>query len=114
MRFKEYWLKGNPGYGFDINTPVTIIDDIIHKERIAKDRSKVTYTASITSLPNGSFIMYNNMPYLIYDKQLYAWSAAGYSAPIALTTMKDVTVLTPLSFVNMFSAGYTAQVAIGQ
>lgn len=114
MRFKEYWLKGNPQYGFDMQTPVTMIDDIIHKERIAKDKLKVTYKAGITSLPNGTFIMYDEKPYLILDKQLYAWNPPGYAAPVALPEVKDVTVLTPRSFVNMFSAGYIPQMAIAE
>jgi len=112
IRFKEYWLKGNPGYGFDMQTPVTKIDDIINKERIAKDRSKVTYKAAIASLPNGTFIMYNEQPYLVHDKHIYAWSPEGYATGVALPDVEDVIVLTPRSFVNMFSAGYVAQVGV--
>lgn len=113
MRFKEYWLKGNPQYGFNMQTPVTEIDDIIHKERVAKDKSKVTYQAPIESLPNGTFIMYDDKPYLVCDKQLYAWSPAGYAAAIALPGVNNVAVLTPRSFVNMFTNGYVVQCNIG-
>ena len=112
MRFKEYWLKGNPAYGFDMQTPVAKIDDVIHKERIAKDRSKITYEAHIDNLPNGTFAMYDDKPYLIYDKQLYEWGPAGYAKAIALPGVKVVTVLTPRSVVNMFNAGYVAQVGV--
>lgn len=113
MRFKEYWLKGNPQYGFNMQTPVTEIDDIIHKERVTKDKSKVTYQALIESLPNGTFIMYDDKPYLVCDKQLYAWAPAGYAAAIALPGVNNVAVLTPRSFVNMFAKGYVVQCGIG-
>lgn len=112
MRFKEYWLKGNPEYGFDMQTPIARIDDIIHKQRITKGGAKVTYKAAITGLPNGTFVLYNEQPYLVYNNKLYAWAPAGYEAGITLPGITMVTVLTPYSFVNMFAAGYTVQAAI--
>jgi len=112
MRFKEYWLRGNPQYRFDMKTPVTKIDDVIHAERITRNKSKVTYNANMQSLPNGTFILYDDKPYLIHDKQLYEWRPGGYAKPIALPVTTEVTVLTPRCFVNMFSAGYVPQMSI--
>lgn len=112
MRFKEYWLKGNPGYGFNMQTPVAKIDDIIHKQRIAKDGTKITYQAAIKELPGGTFIMYNNLPYVVYNNKMHAWQPEGYATAVALPGIQKVAVLTPHSFVNMLSAGYTVQVGI--
>ena len=112
QRFKKSWLKGNPEYGFSLSIPVSAIDDIIHAERIAPDKSKVTHEATIRSLPDGTFVMYDEKPYLISDKRMYLWSPAGYSVGIPFPKVKDITVLTPKSIVKMFSAGYIPQTGV--
>jgi len=112
QRFKEFWLKGNPQYGFDIKTPVSKIDEILQTERIAADKSKVTYQESIKALPNGTFVVYNHQSFLFKDDYLYAWSSAGYEKGIALPNVNKLQVLTPRSFVNMFKAGYLPQMSV--
>ena len=111
MRFKEFWLKGNPQYGFDMKTPVAKIDDILQSERIAADKSKVTYEENLKALPEGTFVLYKDKPHLLKHNQLFLWSPGGYGKPVALpeTTLQ---VLTPKSFVNMFNAGYIPQMAV--
>ncbi|MFA6082846.1 hypothetical protein [Mucilaginibacter sp.] len=105
QRFKEYWLKGNPQYGFNMKTPITKIDEIIHAERITKDKLKVTYEETLKRLPDGTFVTYGDKPYLIRDGKMHLWSAAGYGQPIAFPSER-LPVLTPCSIVNTFSAGY--------
>ncbi|MDB5149877.1 MAG: hypothetical protein JWQ57_3897 [Mucilaginibacter sp.] len=112
QRFKEFWLMGNPKYGFDMKTPVSKIDDILQAERIAADKSKVTYEENTKDLPNGTFVIYNEKPHLLKDGQLYLWSPAGYEKGIALPDVGKLRVLTPPSFVNMFSAGYVPQMGV--
>jgi hypothetical protein len=112
QRFKQFWLKGNPQYGFDMKTPVAKIDNILQTERIAADKSKVTYEANVKALPNGTFVIYDNQPHLLKDEQLYLWSPAGYGEGIPLPDVDKLQVLTPRSFVNMFSAGYVPQMGI--
>jgi len=112
QRFKMYWLKGNPEYGFDMKTAVTKIDDILQRERIAADKTKVTYEESLDVLPDGTFITYQNNPYLVKAKQLHLWTPAGYETPIPFPVLDKVQVLTPKSFVNMFAAGYVPHTLI--
>jgi hypothetical protein len=112
QRFKEYWLKGNSQYGFSMQTPVVKIDEIIQLERIAADKSKVTYQENLKALPDGTFISYNDNPYLLRDSKLYLWTPRGYGEPIDLPETGKLPVLTPRSFVNMFSVGYVPQMAI--
>ncbi|MET3503371.1 hypothetical protein ABIC45_005008 [Mucilaginibacter rubeus] len=112
QRFKEFWLKGNPQYGFDMKTPVAKIDDILQAERITADKSKVTYDENIKALPNGTFVIHEGQPYLLKDDQLYLWSAVGYEEGIALPHVDKLQVLTLRSFVNMFKAGYAPQMSI--
>jgi hypothetical protein len=112
IRFKQFWLKGNPEYGFDAKTPVSKIDDIIHAERISADKTKVTYTAALNHLPDGTFILHNNLPCLMAKGRFYRWSPAGYLKPVTLPQTGLVTVLTPKSFVEMYKAGYVPQMAL--
>ncbi|MFC0512808.1 hypothetical protein ACFFGT_01315 [Mucilaginibacter angelicae] len=112
QRFKEFWIKGNPHYGFNIKTPVSKIDDILQTERIAADKSKVTYEENLKGLPNGTFVFYDEKPYLLKDGQLYLWSPAGYQKGIMMPDVGKLLVLTPQSFVNMFNAGYVPQMGI--
>ncbi|NVM62376.1 hypothetical protein FHW88_000652 [Mucilaginibacter sp. SG538B] len=112
QKFKQFWLKGNPQYGFDMKTPVSKIDDILQAERITVDKSKVTYDENIRALPNGTFVIHEGRPYLLKDDELHLWSAVGYEEGIALPHVDKLQVLTPRSFVNMFKAGYAPQMSI--
>lgn len=112
QRFKAFWLKGNPQYGFDMKTPVAKIDDILQAERIAADKSKVTYYENIQNLRSGTFIIYDKKPHLLKNGQLYLWSPAGYEKRLSLPDVDKPRVLTPRSFVNMFNAGYVPQMGI--
>ena len=114
QRFKAYWLKGNPHYGFDMKTPVSKIDEILQSERIAADKSKVTYAGNLGDLPNGTFVSYQNEPHIINNGQLFLWTPGGYEKPVKLPDVEMLPVLTPWSFVNMFKAGYVPQMAVEQ
>lgn len=109
--FKRYWLKGNPEYGFTEKTPIREIDEILHKERIDRNGKKVTIEMAATDIPDGTFILLNERPYLFYKHKLFEWSPSGYSKGIALPDATTLTVLTPVSVVNAFAAGYVPQIA---
>ncbi len=110
--FKSLWLKGNPEYNFDEKTSIKEIDNILHKERIDRNNSKVTFEENIDNIPKGSFILYNNEAFLVGDKQLFLWSPFGYDKGTALPGAGKLTVLTPKSIVNTFRAGYVPQIAV--
>ena len=111
-RFKMYWLKGNPEYGFNEGTSIKQIDEIIHKERINSRGDKVTFLDNIDNLPGGTFIFMNGQPYTVASPHLWHWTPACYDAKLQLPKNETVTVLTPRSVVNTFSAGYLPQVSI--
>jgi hypothetical protein len=112
QRFKAYWLKGNPQYGFNMKTPVALIDNILQAERIAANRSKITYPENLHALPNGTFVSYLEKPYLVKNNQLYLWRPRGYEKPVTYAETGKLPVLTPRSIVNMFHAGYVPQMAV--
>ncbi|HMH21223.1 MAG TPA: hypothetical protein VK563_05585 [Puia sp.] len=111
-RFKEYWLKGNPGSGFDKKTSIREIDAVLQKERIGADRSKVTHDERPDQLPDGAFVLFNDEPCLLYGGQLYRWSPSGYGMPVALPGTGMLPVLTPRSVINAFKAGYKPQMTL--
>lgn len=111
-RFKAAWLKGNPQFGFDEKVSIRKIDDILHQERIDKHGHKVSHEANINSLPDGTFVLFQDQPYLLAKHQLFPWSPSGYQKGIPLPGIEKVKVLTPPSIVNTFIAGYQPQIAM--
>jgi hypothetical protein len=109
--FKSFWFKGNPEYGFNEKTPIHKIDEILHEERIDRNGNKVTFTAPVKNLPDGTFIQIENQPYLVAEKKMFHWTSFGYEAGITLPVSENVCVLTPKSIVNTFQSGYLPQIA---
>jgi hypothetical protein len=112
-RFKSFWLKGNPEYGFDEKTSIQKIDDILHRERINRDGSKVKHQENLNTLPDGTFIEIDGKPYVIFREVIYEWSPFGYGGKKPLPKAEKVIVLTPKSLVNTFRAGYVPEVRVG-
>lgn len=48
--------------------------------------------------------------YLWYQQNLYEWSFSGYTKVSPFDKNREVTVLTPLSYVAVFKAGYVPEV----
>lgn len=113
-RFKSFWLQGNPEFKFDEKTPFQKIDQILHNERIDRNKSKVIFEESANNIPDGSFISFKNEAFLALDKLFFLWSPFGYDKGIPLPDADKLAVLTPKSVVNAFRAGYTPQMAVLQ
>ncbi len=111
--FKEKWLLAN-GHLLEAKKPTAVnIDTIIHKERIHK-KEKVTYTANIKSLPNGTMIEINLKAYVLWNNRLHLWSFNGYTkSKIDFESIVDVKVLTPKSYVKMFEKGFSPVINLG-
>lgn len=109
LEFKSRWINGNPVYGFSMTTSIHQIDGIIHRERITDDKQKVTHQSIASDLPQGTFVLVKNDPYVISNDKLHRWTAFGYdeSIPIPKTTL---TILTPHSIIQAFRAGYVPQI----
>lgn len=110
-RFKSCWLKGNPEYGFNENTPIGEIDEILHRERITRSGEKVSYEVSLKDLPDGTFIEWEGRACLVADNKIFPWSPFGYEKEETLPGGLRVKVLTPRSTVNAIQAGYTLQLS---
>ena len=89
------------------------IDDGLHAERIAPDRSKRTFPANLDGLPDGVFVRHpgsRDSAWLVWGDGLLAWSAGGYTKRVARPTGVVLPVLTPASTVGAIRAGYVPDV----
>ena len=112
-RFKNLWLTTNgEQYGLTSKTKMDIIDAFIHQERLDKNGLKKTFKSTLTALPNGTFITFDDMDkaYLWFQQNLYEWSFNGYTKVFQFDKNQEVNVLTPLSYVAVFKAGYVPEV----
>ncbi|MBN9384829.1 MAG: hypothetical protein J0H74_29005 [Chitinophagaceae bacterium] len=109
-RFKSYWLKGNPEYGFNEDARIGEIDEILHRERITRQGEKVSYESPIHELPDGTFIEWEGRACLVADNKIFPWTPFGYEKSQSLPGEQRVKVLTPKSTVNAIRAGYLPQI----
>jgi hypothetical protein len=114
-RFKNLWMEANGArYGLEGNVKMDIIDALIHQERLDELGFQKTYKADLATLPDGVFVAFDELSnaYLWYNQKLYEWSFGGYSSVQVFEKNQEVMVLTPLSYVNVFKAGYVPQVLL--
>lgn len=108
VAFRGAWAAGNRVPG-----PIKVadMDNVLHQERLTKawrilERRKKTFTAVLNTLPDGTFVVIQDRPALIWQQKLYAWSPGGYQILNGLVGETAVVVLTPPSTVNALAQGY--------
>ena len=112
-RFKEFktiWFQANPQYGNETSS-ISVIDKQLHLERVDRAKSKVTFNAVVSSLPDGTIFEHDGNAYLIWKGQYFLWSHDGYlKSSLALKTRDCVSVLTPESIVAIYRHGFKPQI----
>lgn len=111
VSFKTHWLSGNARLGFVDSIKVNDLDKVLHQERLTderytKDKRQRRYTAVFDTLPNGSFVLYEDTSHLVWDNALYPWTTGGYGAPVPRPNAQSTIVLTPRSTVAALADGY--------
>jgi hypothetical protein len=81
------------------------IDLVLHAERL-DGRSKRTYRAAFSDLPDGTYVAWNARPWLVWGDLLFLWTDRGYAESAIRPRTGDTRVLTPPSIVRTFLAGY--------
>lgn len=108
-RFAELWAKV---HGEPERARAPAMDDVLHTERVDRERNKITYRARRADVPSGTFVRYAGGRakagcYLIVGNNLLEWDPGGYTALVFPTAIaEEVEVLTPPSIVAVLSAGY--------
>ena len=112
-RFKKLWIEGNRQYNFSDKTSIREIDQVLHNQRINKDGTKKMYPEELNKLPDGTIVSFQESAFLLFKKHLYLWTPYGYKKRNSSVIEGNVNVLTPLSIVNTFKAGYEPQISSG-
>lgn len=103
-RFRALWESR-----FGAPARADAMDAVLHAERL-KGRSKRTWRADIDSLPDGTFVMLDGTPHIVWGSELAAWSDTGYTTHVPRPAHCGLVVLTPPSIVAIFKAGYRPEV----
>ena len=109
-RFAELWAKV---HGDPERARAPAMDDMLHAERVDRERRKITFRARRGDVPSGSFVRYATREgdlagcYLVVGNTLLCWDPAGYRSLVFPNAhAEEVEVLTPPSIVAVLSAGY--------
>ncbi|TDK50354.1 hypothetical protein [Antarcticimicrobium luteum] len=103
--FTDAWrcTHGEPEAGRSL--PQTI-DKALHAARIDRKRRKVTFSAPIHDLPDGTMFSDGDDIVLAWHGAQLLWSFEGYRERAGLSST-NVTVLTPRPVVEVFKNGFT-------
>jgi hypothetical protein len=113
VAFCTAWGAAHPGDGGSPRPTATFIDDRLHAERLAADRSKRSFVAALDELPNGVFVTHDSWgerAYLVWGDSLFAWSPGGYRERRPRPKGAEVLVLTPKSTVGAIREGYVPEI----
>src|SRR5436305_3846911 len=112
LDFCNAWGAAHPGDRTTARPTAAAIDERLHAERLAPDRSKPTFAAALDGLPDGVLVTvpaWGGRAYLVRGDRLLAWSPGGYGARRRRPKGERVRVLTPASTVRTIRAGYAPQ-----
>ena len=113
LAFRTAWAAAHTADGTSARPTAQEIDDRLHAERVAPDRSKRSFLAALDRLPDGVFVAvaaWGGQAYLVRGGYLLAWSPGGYCERRGRPKGAEVKVLTPPSTVATIRAGYAPQV----
>lgn len=107
--FREAWNRPGDPRGAHA-PPADEIDIELHGTRIDSRRGKVSYQASLKSLPDGCFVQMEGASYLVWGDTLLLWSPAGYLKKRHRPSDLTVTILTPKPVVRCLLQGYRPEI----
>ncbi|MBE0625505.1 MAG: hypothetical protein IH606_11890 [Burkholderiales bacterium] len=106
MEFKAAWLRANRP---DVvgNIPITEVDKVLHAERAIPGGGKMRFSSALKDVPSGAIFEYENAAFLVWKGTVHRWSFDGYTPSSLQLGPQEVNVLTPVSIVRIYEAGFT-------
>jgi hypothetical protein len=105
--YRRAWAEG-PG------VPLPSAKDMnrqLHAERIFRGTHRRRFhSMAWRGLPDGTFVLVDNEPFLVLGERLVHWTDAGYSERLTRPVEGDARVITPPSSVAALAAGYPVQI----
>ena len=89
------------------------IDEQLHAERIEpRNRERRLHRRPYDELPDGAFVLHDDLPKLVLGTTLRTWSTAGYGAISRRPTSGEAVVITPPSLLAVLSEGWDGAVPL--
>jgi hypothetical protein len=85
---------------------VAEIDARLHEDRLVRAGVRRTFSAALSSLPDGAMVSVDGTPWLVWRGELLGWTPGGYRERVAPPSATTVTVVTPRATVAVLAAGY--------
>jgi hypothetical protein len=106
VRFCEVWRELHSG-----RVSAGAIDDRLHGERVADDRTQRLHERPLGELPDGAFVLVDGEPWLVAGGGLRRWTPAGYAERRQLARGSG-SVITPPSLVEVLRRGWNGAVPL--
>lgn len=81
------------------------IDKALHASRIDRQRNKITFSAPVETLPDGTMFRFDDGIVLVRAQEFWNWSLEGYTSR-STCVVGDVEVLTPQPLLDVFRTGF--------
>jgi hypothetical protein len=102
QRLVALWRELHPG-----EAGADTIDEGLHAERLSPHtRAQLHHRAPLDELPDGTFVLHRDAPYLVHGERLLRWTTDGYGSPVERRGRREVAVITPPSLVSVLRAGW--------
>jgi hypothetical protein len=83
----------------------------LHAERLVRGTHRRRFHATPwRELPDGAFVLVDDLPHLLAGDQLVSWTGEGYGPRRARPLRGEATTITPPSSVAVLRAGYPVQI----
>ena len=102
-RLSEIWATIHPG-----QSGADAIDAQLHAERlIGRSGGRRYLEAPLGELPDGTFVLRDGLPWLVFERRLLRWAPGGYVGRARLQPKEPAAVITPPSLVALLSDSWT-------
>ena len=100
--FADHWRQA---HGLRDRPRAAEMDRVLHRERL-QGRTKRRRRWAIDDLPDGAFLVLDDVAFAVRGNALLRWTPIGYAAPVPRPRGLTIDVLTPPAIVSVLAAGY--------